>query len=231
MFARSVSLFVLLLCLPLAACEDVTSAPDAGTLTLMLMGEPDVVTSFASVETPPTISHALVAVTRIELVGEGPPLEVFGEGQGDGVPFLWDLTAQNFSVPIAEEVTIPGGIYTQLRLVIPWACIHVAASGEVPEELTYASSIFPFDEPADLEGVDLCADAYGGLQLPSLAETGIKVDISLDVDGDSHLLGLSFPAEESFVEGAGHPAGQSDMWVMSPVLHVEVLPEMEPIVP
>ncbi len=181
----------LALSLSLAACDDATTVADAGPLTLMLTDDAG------------DVKMAIVTIARIELVGDGQPV-VLAE---DLLPI--DLVPlENDVAPLVEDLMIPGGTYSQLRFVIPAACIRVEQAD--PIELTYASS----------DDFDECGTPDGRLQIPSFAQTGIKVNLpggSIRVDGESKILLLDFDVAESF----GHQAGQSDSWVMTPVIHAE----------
>jgi hypothetical protein len=186
MFRRMAT--VLLMALPLSACSDGTGVLSPGTMSVLLTDEEGDVT------------QAWVTIERVELVGSGQPLVIMD------TPFTTDLlTLVDDVATLVDEATIPGGIYTEMRFIIPGACIGVEQSDG--SELVYASTDY-----------DECGSADGGLVLPSYAQTGIKVKFpggSIEVDGDSHVLLFDFVVSESF----GHQAGLSGDWVMTPVIH------------
>lgn len=187
MFKKHVSLLTLLLLVPIAACDDSTDVGDPGTLSLLLT------------DAPGDFTQAIVTIKRIELVGDGQPLVL------EDVPFTTDLLMlSNDVASLLEDETIPGGTYSELRFIIPEACIGIEQSDG--SEAIYASSGF-----AD------CGAADGNLQLPSFAQTGIKVNLpggALEVDGDAQMLLVDFDVSQSF----GQQAGASGLWVMTPVI-------------
>jgi hypothetical protein len=134
----------------------------------------------------------------VEIVGDGDVVVLHSE------PFTTDLlTLSNDFATLVEEDTIPGGAYSQFRLVIPEACIEVEGVG------VFAST-----------GFDECGPADGDLQLPSFDTSGLKVklpDGAQQIDGDSHVILLDFDVSQSF----GQEAGNSGKWVMHPVIRAE----------
>lgn len=189
-------LLALALALPFAACDDGTRVAAPGTLSLMLTDELG------------DFTQARVTISRIELVGNA-------EGEGEGgpqvlrdTPFTTDLlTLSNDIASLVEGETVPGGTYSQLRFIIPEACIGVEQADE--SELVYASGDF-----------DECGPKDGELHLPSFDSSGLKVKLpggSLEVDGDAHVLLLDFDVSQSF----GQEAGGSGRWVMHPVIKAD----------
>lgn len=196
MSRKVVGLLTLSLTLPLAACDDGTHVAAPGTVSLMLTDE---VGDF---------TQARVTISRIELAGDA-------EGEGEGgpevlldTPFTTDLlTLSNDIATLVEDETVPGGMYSQIRFIIPEACIGVEQADGT--ELVYASGDF-----------DECGPKDGELHLPSFDESGLKVKLpggALEVDGDAHVLLLDFDVSQSF----GHLAGMSGTWVMHPVIKAD----------
>lgn len=187
--------------LPFAACEDGTSG-DLGSLSLLLTDEPG------------DFRQAVVNIERIELVpGE--------EGDEGGVtvlrdvPFTTDLlTLSNDVASLVEEFPVPSGSYAQIRFIVPEACIEV--EGDSPDTgVVYATPGF---DTCATESESQTVETGGSLQLPSFAQTGIKVNLpggSITVAGDQTILLLDFDVAESF----GQMAGASGMWVMTPVIN------------
>jgi hypothetical protein len=178
MFRALTGLLALIATFFIAACGDTTEVGEPGTM-------------------------AIVTIERIELVGNdaengGGPLVLMDE------PFTTDLlTLSNDIATLAEDVVVPAGTYSQLRFIIPEACIGVEQ--EDASIAVYASNGFTDCGPAD-----------GTLQLPSYDETGLKVNLPglVEVAGDAHILLLDFVVSQSF----GQQAGMSGMWVMTPVI-------------
>jgi len=181
----------LALLLPLAACDDSTTfVGEPGTLSLLLTDELG------------DFTQAVVTIERIELVGDGEPRVLLD------TDFTTDLlTLSNDIATLVEYETVEAGTYSQLRFIIPEACIGVEQADKSVQ--VYASA-----------GFDECGEADGSLTLPSFDETGIKVNLpggSIVVDGDAHILLLDFVVSQSF----GQQAGMSGSWVMTPVINAE----------
>lgn len=188
MSRKLLSTMALALMLPLAACDDSTGAEGPGTLSLLLTDAPG---DFVS---------AIVTVDRVELVGDEDGVVVLRDE-----PFTEDLiTLQNEAAEIVGPVTVPDGLYSQLRFIISGGCLVV--EGET-DDMVYASS-----------GYAECGAADGDLQMPSLAQTGIKVTLpggAIQLSGEDQVLLLDWDVSQSY----GHQAGNSGMWVMHPVIH------------
>lgn len=191
MFSRTPGALALALTLPLVACADGAGVGDQGSISLLLTDEAG------------DFQQASVTIERIELVGKDEEPLVLMDS-----PVTRDLlTLANDALTLVEEETVPAGTYSQLRFIIPEACIVVEqedGSGKV-----FAS-----------QGFTECGPADGSLQLPSFAQTGIKVNLpggSIGVTGEQKILLLDFDVSRSF----GQEAGMSGMWVMTPVINAE----------
>ncbi len=149
------------------------------------------------------VTQAEVKIDRLELVGgSGAPLLLDDSGWlGD----LTDLT--NEFVGLVDDVVIPSGNYSQLRVVISEACIGVESEG-VDDDV--------YESQDALEVVSEGAEA-GELHMPSLSQTGIKVIFQgpIQVQGGQIILLIDFDVAESF----GKLAGGSERWVMDPTIH------------
>ncbi|HEX6309697.1 MAG TPA: DUF4382 domain-containing protein [Longimicrobiales bacterium] len=187
-----------LLVLPFAlvACDDNTFEPGAaGTMSIMLT------------DAPGDFENAIVTIDRIELLGDG-------VGAQDRIVLLDDpvtvdlLDLQNEVMVLVGETPVPGGTYSELRLVISDGLISVEQDdGSL---LVYASS----DAFATSQGFD----ADGDLQMPSFAQSGLKIKLPAGeavVEGDDNAVLIDFNVAGSF----GHQAGNSGKWVLHPVLH------------
>ena len=166
---------------------------------------PDGSTQFSVLlkDAPGDVTTAMVTIEEVQLVGEG------------GITVLRDdpltvdlLTLANTTASLVTDVVVPSGTYSQLRFVISGAYIETEnADGSTS---IYASS------PA-YEGLPAGAAVAGSLQMPSLAQSGLKVTLpanALTLTGDEKILLVDFDVSQSF----GHAAGQSGGWVMHPVI-------------
>jgi hypothetical protein len=191
MFPRFHRLAVLALALliPAAAC-DTGSDPAFGSVSILLTDAPGDVTA------------AWVTFTDIYLQGGGgeadPPGGRFYMLQdGDETHEL--ISLQNTVAELVRDVVVPTGTWGQLRVVISGGCIVVEDAG------VYATP-----------GYDECGAPTGTLQMPSFAQSGAKVLMhGFEVTGADQTLLFDFDVEQTF----GHQAGQSNLWVMNPVIH------------
>ena len=196
-----------LLALPLAfaACDDSSFDPasgDSGTMSIMLT------------DAPGDFEHAVVTIERIELLGEDEDLE-------NGRIILRDepvtvdlLELQNEVMVLVGETPVPGGRYSELRLIISEGLL--AVEQEDGSLRAYASSGSFADDVAD--DLDIVFSSIGDLQMPSLAQSGLKIKLPNSeafVDGDDNAVLIDFNVAQSF----GHQAGNSGKWVMHPVIH------------
>lgn len=164
---------------------------DTGTLSLLLT------------DAPGDFTTATVTISEVYLQGEGE--------DGERVVLMDEavttdlLTLANDVATLVEDAVVPAGTYSQLRFIVPGACIEV--EGENDELTVYASS-----------GYTECGAADGTLQMPSFEQTGIKVNLpggSVEITGEQQVLLVDFDVSQSF----GQQAGQSGMWVMTPVVN------------
>jgi hypothetical protein len=185
----------LALAFPMLACDTATETR-AGHLSIYLTDAPG-----------DEVVEAWVTITDIYLQGAGG-----AEDPPTGRVYLLEgaeethelLSLANTVAELVADAEVPAGVYGQLRLVISGGCL-VTADARV-----YASS----------PGYDLCGSRDGTLMMPSFAQSGLKVALhGLRVDGGDHAVLLDFDVSESF----GRAAGQSGMWVMTPVVHAALL--------
>jgi hypothetical protein len=211
-------LFALVLTVGLAACGDSTSFADEGTISVLLTDEEG------------AFDKVVVQIDRVELIGDGSEdcddgasiddgdPECDGDsGDGNGRIVLSDTPVEvdlielsNDIMPLAEDLVVPGGTYSQIRLVISEGCLVLPGVGDAPGEV-YASSGFSSDDYPE------CDAANGGLQMPSWGQSGLKVKLpggSIEVNGDQHIVLLDFVVSESFA----HQAGNSGKYVARPVI-------------
>lgn len=163
--------------------------------------------SIVLTDLPGDVSQAVVMIEDIQLVGgENGPISLMTTG-----PWVGDLTdLENEFDTLVDGYAVPQGTYGQLRLIIPEACIGVETEGETDDtDDVYVS--------AGATTVTCEGNEVGDLQMPSLAQTGIKVVFQgpLELLTDQMIWLVDFNVEESF----GKLAGGSERWVMSPVIH------------
>lgn len=185
------------LVLVVAASCDSPTALRTGQLNLLLTDAPgDVVT-------------AVVTIDQIYLQGS--------EDDDAGRIILRDedvttnlLTLVDDTQSLIAGVEIPVGTYGQLRFVISGAYIEV--EGEAGATTIYASS-------PTYAGLPVDAVVGGTLIMPSLAQSGLKINLPNDavVIGEDEVVTLvvDFDVAGSF----GQQAGGSGNWVMTPVLN------------
>ncbi len=164
---------------------------NSGTVTLKLT------------DAPGDFNAAVVTITEIDLVGSGGTTVLSNSKVTTDL-----LTLANDTATLVNNAVVPSGTYSQLRFVISGAYIEVAQSGG--GSIIYASS-------PTYEGLPAGAQVGGALQMPSLGESGLKVDLpagGVTVGTDSKVLLVDFDVSQSF----GHQAGTSGTWVMHPVM-------------
>jgi hypothetical protein len=164
-----------------------------GTMTMLLKDAPT-----------PNITAAVVTISRIYLQG-GP-----GSFDLSTTPITVDLlTLKDTTSTLFRGVTLPAGTYSQLRFVITGAYIEV-------DNGDGTSSIYASDP--NYAGLPPGATVTGHLQMPSLAQSGLKVTTVGDAltvpDGGERIVLVDFDVSQSF----GHIAGRSGQWVMHPVV-------------
>lgn len=160
-------------------------------------------------DAPGDFDAAVVTISQIYLQG--------AEGDGEGgriVLFDRDTTVDlldlaNSTAELVKDAPIPAGSYHDLRFVITGGYIEVEqADGSTK---IYASS-------PSYAGLPAGAQVAGELRLPSFASSGLKVKLPGDLmnftGGEQKIVLVDFDVSKSF----GHAAGQSDAWVMHPVI-------------
>lgn len=145
---------------------------------------------------------AVVTIAEIDLVGSGGTTVLSTTETTTNL-----LTLANDTALLVDEVDVPVGTYSQLRFVI--------TGGYVEVEQADGSSIIYASSPS-YEGLPAGAKVGGKLQMPSYAQSGLKVDLpgGLVVGTKAQIVLVDFNVQQSF----GHVAGRSGMWVMHPVV-------------
>lgn len=175
-----------------AGCSDNSNGPSNGSLTLLLK------------DAPGDIKAAVVTIDEINLQGSG------GTTVLRSTPVTTDLLTLASSVDtLIDDKSVTAGTYTQLRFVISGGYVEV-------ENDNGTTSIYASDP--NYAGLPQGATVAGNLQMPSLAQSGLKVTLPGDAlvinGGDQKVMVLDFDVSQSF----GHAAGNSGQWVMHPVI-------------
>lgn len=195
---RKLGALALALALPLAACDsDGVTTGEMGEVTVLLT------------DAPGNFSQAVVTISGIYLQGtpgdDAGRVWLLEEGEDD--PVTTDLlTLRNDILELATNVEVPTGTYAQLRIIITGAFIEV----EEEDDVSRIFATQDYEEAPD--------EVDGTLQMPSFAQTGLKVNLpggAVQVTGTQQVLLVDFNVAESF----GQEAGQAGMWVMEPVIH------------
>ena len=177
-----------------AACSD-TNGTGQGSLSLKLT------------DAPGDFEKAVVTISQIYLQpGENSDAQRVVLREEDVTVDL--LTLANSTADLVEDATVPAGTYTQLRFIVTGAYIEV-------ENADGTTSIYASSQ--NYEGLPAGAQVDGTLQMPSFAQTGIKVNLpggAVEIGDEARVLVVDFDVSRSF----GRQAGASGMWVMSPVL-------------
>lgn len=163
-------------------------------------------------DAPGDFAQARVTIDEIALVGGAASEEDAGAGRIilRETPWSGDLLElQNEVAELVDQAVVPAGHYSELRFVISGGCIEVERDAERAFE---GGDVYATD------GYTECGAADGRLQMPSFAQSGLKVKLpggGVDLTSDEKILLVDFVVSESF----GQQAGASGMWVMHPVIH------------
>jgi hypothetical protein len=174
-----------------AGCGDSPMATQNGRLSILLT------------DAPGDFAKAVVTISQIYLQGEGGRVVLMD------TPVTTDLlTLANSTAELVRNREVPTGSYQDLRFVVTGGYVEVENSGGGTS--IYASS-------PDYAGLPAGAQVDGTLQMPSFAQSGLKVKLPGDgpitVSAEQTIL-VDFDVSRSF----GRQAGNSGRWVMSPVL-------------
>lgn len=190
------ALLAVALSLPLTACDGDGTEPQQGTVDVLLT------------DAPGDFHSAIVTISSIYFQGEGEDGTRFflvGDANTSANITVDLVDLANDVRELARDKAVPVGTYSQLRIVLSGGCIEVEQSDGSTK--TFASS-----------GYTACGAAEGTLQMPSLAQTGIKINLpggAFEVTGGDQALLVDFDVSQSF----GQQAGQSGLWVMNPVIN------------
>jgi len=178
--------------LSLSGCSDSSSGPK-GTTSLSVMLK----------DAPANLASAVVTVAEVDLVGS------------DGIHVLTSTPAtvdllrlKDTATTLVKDAVVATGTYSELRFKITGGYVEVD-NGDGTTSI-YASS-------PGYAGLPQGATVAGKLQMPSFAQSGLKVTLTSDalvLSSPQKVLVVDFDVSQSF----GHVAGQSGMWVMHPVV-------------
>ena len=177
-----------------AGCADSpTAGATNGRITVLLK------------DAPGDVKTAVVTIAQVYLQP--------GEGENDARVVLSDapvttdlLKLADFTETLVKDLTIPAGTYAQLRFVITGGYIEV-------ENADGSTSIFA--SSPTYAGLPSGAKVGGTLQMPSFAQSGLKVKLpegGVEIDGVQKVVVVDFDVSQSF----GKEAGNSGKWVMKP---------------
>jgi hypothetical protein len=175
----------------LASCTD--DSTSAGTTKVSVLLK----------DAPGDVKAAVVTISEIDLKGSGGTRVLLSTPVTVDLLRLADTTAR-----LVQDADVPSGTYAQLRFVITGGYIEVENSDATTS--IYASS-------SDYAGLPVGAEVAGNLQMPSLSESGLKINLpggSTTLDGTARVYLVDFDVSQSF----GHAAGASGQWVMHPVI-------------
>ncbi len=149
-------------------------------------------------DSPASFSAAVITISEIDLVGASGTVVL------STTPVTTDLLKlSNDTATLVKDAVVPPGHYTQLRFVITGGYLDVGG-------VFYAST-------PTYQGLPPEATVSGKLQMPSYAQSGLKIDLpggGLDLGTEQKIVLVDFDVSQSF----GHQAGNSGMWVMHPVV-------------
>jgi len=174
----------------LAACSDSTASGSSKVSVLLT-------------DAPGDVKAAVVTISEIDLQGSG------GTHVLMNTPVTTDLlTLAQSTAQLVNGAVVPAGTYAQLRFVISGGYIEID-NGDGTSSI-YASS-------PSYSGLPAGAQVTGNLQMPSIAQSGIKVNLpagSGTLASSEKVYLVDFNVAQSF----GHVAGASGQWVMHPVI-------------
>jgi hypothetical protein len=181
----------------LAACGDATGST-RGTVSILLK------------DAPGDVKKAVVTIDQIYLqpgTDEGASRIVLRS-----TPVTGDLlTLRNDVATLVADAVVPPGTYGQLRFVISGGCLEVEGTGGTAT--VFSTTSYPQIGQCSAGG----STVSGTLQMPSFAQTGIKVtlpDGGVTIGNEAKILLVDFDVSRSF----GKEAGTSGKWVMTPSL-------------
>ncbi len=165
--------------------------------------------SLKLMDAPGDVKRAYVTISQVYLQGSN------GRVVLRDTPWSGDLAAlANSTADLAEGVEVPAGSYSELRFVISGGYIEIeGASPGAPRQVFSSATDY-----AGLSTMTAGAQIAGTLQMPSLAQSGLKVKMPGDgpvvLNDAQEVFLVDFDVARSY----GRAAGQSGRWVMTPVI-------------
>jgi hypothetical protein len=149
------------------------------------------------------VKAAVVTISEIHLQGPSGKLVLRSD------PVTTNLVAlANATATLVSDAEVAAGTYSELRFVISGGYVEVD-DGAGGSQIFASSSTYA--------GLPAGVQVTGELQMPSLAQSGLKVQFDgsqeLAITADQDLL-VDFDVSQSF----GKQAGNSGKWVMHPVI-------------
>ena len=181
-----------------AACADSSTGNAAdGRITVLLK------------DAPGDVKAAVVTISQVYMQGSSTSDDPGSRVILRDTPITTDLlTLANSTAELVKDGVVPAGTYGQLRFVITGGYLEID-NGNGTSSI-YASS-------PNYAGLPQGATVTGALQMPSYAQSGLKVNLpggSVKLDAEQTVVLVDFDVSRSF----GKEAGASGRWVMTPVV-------------
>jgi len=181
-----------------AACADSSTGNAAdGKITVLLK------------DAPGDVKAAVVTISQVYMQGSSEGDDPSTRVILRDTPITTDLlTLANSTADLVKDGVVPAGTYGQLRFVITGGYVEVD-NGDGTTSI-FASS-------PDYAGLPSGATVAGALQMPSYAQSGLKVNLpggAVTLNSEQTVVLVDFDVSQSF----GKEAGSSSRWVMTPVL-------------
>jgi hypothetical protein len=152
-------------------------------------------------DAPGDVLRAVVTIREVDLVGSG------GVHERKTATTTDLLTLGANATTLVQDLEVPSGTYSELRLKITGACIAVDNGDQT-------SSIYA---TADYDPGPCGSSPASTLKAPSYAQSGLKVKMAegaLEITGNAKVLLVDFDVAQSF----GHETGDGSGWVLHPVV-------------
>jgi hypothetical protein len=156
-------------------------------------------------DAPANMKAAVVTITKVSLHGTGGETVLTTTKTTTNL-----LTLAGATADLVKDAVVKPGSYQELRFQISGGYVEVPAASGTGTEIFASSPTY--------EGLPAGAVVKGVLKMPSLAQSGLKVDFigdALEIKAESKVLLVDFDVAQSF----GHDTGSNaDGWVMHPVI-------------
>lgn len=188
----------------LAACDSSTTEPEADDPD----PDPEVTTfSVYLTDNPAEVADVWVAITQVNLVGQGQPVGLLDEP----TELINLMELRNTSMLLIDEEEVEPGTYSQLRFLIDAAVLE-----------TVEGQVYAYGGAEHPDGLE----ATGELHCPSCGPSGLKVNFAggLVIEEGPNAALVDFDVAQSF----GRQAGQSGRWVMQPLIQGVMVDPADP---